>query len=341
MTFRFVLLFCLTLFPLIAEEKETEEPEILTVEQLFNVKTTAVKKEQVLVKKSFYGRAALDESRVVDIAPRFDGFVTVLYADKTYTPITKGQKLLDLYSPELLTAQIELINALNFKLGSKGKSLAKSAEEKLRQYDLDSGIIKRIKTQKKSLDTIPLYAPTSGVLLQKKINKGSAFKKGTNILQIADLSRLWIEADVYQDDREFIIPGQQVKVRVRGVAKPFSGAVESLYPMIDEKSQTFRARIVLQNPDTILYPGMFARVDVIKESREMLTLPKTAVIIKGDKRIVFVAGEWEGEYEPSLIEAKRLPDGKFEILSGLEEGATVVNNALFMMDSDAQINGLY
>lgn len=330
----------IAIFLLFVNLNAAEESEILDVYQLFNVKTTEVQEETITLEDQFYGRVVPDERTVVDVVLRFDGYVEALQADFTYKEVKKGEILFEYYSPEILAAQVELINALRYK-SQQSANLIESAREKLRLFDVDEATISKVEKSKKTQHRLPYRAPADGIIISKSINLGSSFKKGQTLFVIADLKKLWVETDIYQESRQNITLGMRAQIKFKGFEKLYSGKVEYLNPVFDEKKQTFSARIGFVNPALSIYPGMFGEVNLIQTQKSMLTLPKTAVITKGQKHIVFLAGEYEGEYEPQLIEARRLPGGKFEILSGLDAGQKVVNNSLFMLDSDAQMNGMY
>lgn len=328
-----ILLTCLVVFISMASEEK-----ILQVYQLFNVKTTTVQEETIEITHDLYGKAVVDERSVTLITPRFDGYIEKLHANTTYQTVAQGEKLFDYYSPEVLAAQVELVNALGFQNRTK---LQSSAEEKLRLYGIPEATIQEIKKKRASSPVLTYRSPVQGVIMEKSLFEGGAFKKGQTIYQIADLSRIWVEVEVYQELRETIQPGMPARIRFKGLEKGFTGKVIQDHPIINPQSQTYVARIDIRNPQLEIIPGMFANVSVINAQKTVRVLPKTAVIEKGDRHIVFIAGEFEGEYEPATIQAKRLPNGKYQILSGLETGTKVVDNALFMMDSDAQMNGMY
>lgn len=324
------LLICVTLW--------ASDQEILQVYQLFNVKTTTVQEESVELTQTLYGKAVVDERTVTAVSPRFDGYVEKLHADFTYQRITKGERLFDYYSPEVLAAQVELINALSYP--NRGK-LVDSAEEKLRLYNIPDATIKQIKKSRQKAANLAYHSPVNGIIMKKEILAGGAFKKGQTLYQITDLSHLWIEAEAYQEQKESLHPGMKARIHIKGIQEALTGTITQHNPQVDPATQTFTVRIDIANPNLNIYPGMFADVSVATRQQTSLTLPKTAVIEKGDRHIVFIAGEFEGEYEPTTIRAKRLSNGKYQIISGLESGTRVVDNALFLMDSDAQMNGMY
>lgn len=309
--------------------------QILEVSQLFNTKLTKVQKEQIGTLKSFYGHTALNETKIYDITTRFDGYITKLDANEKYKSIKKGETLFSIYSDEVSSISKEIQIAKRFN-----KSLVSSNIEKLKSLDINSSTIKKIKNSKNTIKEIPFYSPTNSIVLQKNINKGSFAKKGKLLLQLASLDELWFIASVYQKDLSFIKKGMKAKIYIDGVATPIDSMVDMIYPTVDLKTKSVDVRFVIPNENLKLYPNMFAKVSLKEVSKEMLTLPKSAVLSKGDKHYVFQKLS-ETEIEPIEVTAKRISSNKYEIKEGLEEGMQVINNALFLLDSDAITNGLY
>lgn len=309
--------------------------QILEISQLFNTKLVKVKKEQIGTLKSFYGHTALNEREIYDITTRFDGYITKLYANEQYKSIKKDEKLFLIYSDEISSISKEIQLAKRFN-----KSLVNSNIEKLKSLDINPSIIKKIKNSKNAIKEIPFYSPSNSIILQKNINQGSFAKKGKLLLQLASLDELWFIASVYQKDLSFIKKGMKAKIYIDGVSKAIDSKVDMVYPKVDLKTKSVDVRFIIANKDYKLLPNMFAKVSIKEITKEMLTLPKTAVLSKGDKHYVFQKLS-SSEIEPIEVVAKRISSEKYEIKDGLEEGMQVINNALFLLDSDAITNGLY
>jgi len=309
--------------------------QIIEVSQVFNKKLVKVQKEQIGTLKSFYGRTVLNETKVYDIVTRFDGYITKLYANEQYKTIKRGNPLFSIYSNEISAIQEELQIAKKFN-----KSLVNNNIEKLESLDINSSMIKKIKSSKNIIKDISFYSPMNSIVLQKNINKGSFVKKGKLLLQLVSLDELWFIASVYQKDLSFIKKDMKAKIYIDGVKNPIESKVDMIYPTVDMKTKTVDVRFIIANKDLKLFPNMFAKVKIKTVEKEMLTLPKTAVLTKGDKYFVF-QNLSKTEFEPIEIKAKRLDSNKYEILEGLEEKQTVIDNALFLLDSDAVTNGLY
>jgi Cu(I)/Ag(I) efflux system membrane fusion protein len=189
--------------------------------------------------------------------------------------------------------------------------------------------------------TTTLYAPVDGYIFKKSINKGSAFNPKEQLFQIVNLDEVWVEAIVMQEQREDIERVEAFEMTFKGISRSYTSKQALLYPRLDPKEATLTLRINVNNADGRLLPGMYANITSLLQFKQGLTLPNSAVIRKNGKHYVFVIGGFKGEYEPKEIKAELIDTDRYRIVEGLKEGDEVVNNALFMMDSDAQINGLY
>ena len=309
--------------------------EILDAKQLFNKKITKVKKEEILLSKSFYGITKIDESSTFDIVSRFDGYITNLNANKSYMTIKKGEPLYSIYSSDILSIQNEL--QISKELN---QNIYQSTLLKLDNLDIPKESQEKIKSGKLNNNGLVVTSPTNGILLQKNINNKSSVSKGTTLLQIASLDKIWFIASVYQEDLAFIKKDKQATIYIDGLNTSFNTKVDFIYPIFDDKSKTVDVRFILDNKELNLLPSMFGKVDIIDKQKQLLTLPKTAVLKKSDSFYVFkyVSND---EFKPVKIEAKRINSNKYEIISGLNENDEVIDNALFLLDSDALTNSLY
>ena len=311
------------------------QAQILDAKQVFNKKTTKVMKEEISINKSFYGITKIDESSLTDVVSRFDGYITKLNANKKYMTIKKGEPLYSIYSQEILSIQNELQVALNFN-----QNIYQSTLGRLDNLDISKSEQQKIKDGKISSNGLAVTSSMNAILMEKNINQSSAVTKGTTLLQLASLDKIWFVASVYQSDLEFVKKDGEALINIDGINQKIKSKVDFVYPIFDDKTKTVDVRFVLENEDLILVPSMFGKVDINVKKDLMLTLPKTAVLKKADKFYVFKPLE-NGEFEPIKIEAKRISSNKYEILSGLNENDEVINNALFLLDSDAVTNALY
>ena len=309
--------------------------KIIEVEQLFNKKTVLVKEEKIGITKSFYGKTKIDESKVVDIVTRFDGYITKLNANKSLMYVKKGEPLFSVYSDTILSIQKEINVARSIN-----KNLYRSSLEKLKVLDLDKEEINRIKKNKSSFNGIKVLSPINAIVLKKSINHNSAVKKGKLLLQLANIDKLWFIAQIYQKDLTFIKENMSAYIYIDGLTQAVKSKVDYIYPMVDTKTKTVDVRFIIDNKDLNIYPNMFASVKIKSVNKTMLTLPKTAVLTKGSNYYVFKPIS-DKEFEPVKVEAKRISSNKYEILDGLSADDEVINNALFLLDSDAVTNALY
>ena len=308
--------------------------EAVTVEQLFNVKTITVKKKMVENSKSYNGYVQIADDKMYTISLTQDGFIKNLTAPNIYDKVSKNKRLFDFYSPEVYKAQVELLSAHSFS-----SSLAENIETKLKLYDVSDRNIRTIKKQNRAFKYLPFYSPYTGIVVEKKITEGSAVKRGMSVYKIADLSSVWVVAKAYESDRAFIKKGDKVEITLNGAKERYHSKIDFIYPLIDPVNKTIDFRITLKNESGKIQPNSYATIKTIKHIAKKLVLPNTAVVTKGSKHLVFIPSEYEGEYKSKLIEAKRISVNQFEIISGLKEGDKVVNNSLFLLDSDVLING--
>ncbi len=308
--------------------------EATTVEQLFNVKTIQVKSKTVENSKTYNGYVEIADSKMYTVSLTQDGFVKGLSAANIYDKVVKGEKLFEIYSPEVYKTQIELLSAQRVS-----PSLAKQMEKKLELYDVSKKNIKMIKRANRASKYLPFYAPFSGTVIEKSITEGSAVKKGMEVYKLADLSTLWVVAKAYEADRAYIHKGSKVQITLNGDKKAYEAVVDFIYPLVDKVNKTIDFRITLKNREGKIQPNSYATIKSLSSSKRSLVLPTTAVVTKGSKHFVFVPSEYEGEYKSKSVEAKRISVNQFEIILGLKEGDKVVNNSLFLLDSDVVING--
>jgi len=318
--------------------KDSKPPR---VEQLFSVRTVSVTTEDTAKAEVNYGYIVAPDASKSDVHAWFSGYVLELYANNRYAKVKKGDALAKVYSAEVYKAKQDYLHSLHFNDSRASASMVESAKAKLRLLGVSKGEISRIKRQRKASEFTTIYAPTSGWIWTKNINKGSYFSPQKKLFQIVDLSKVWLEMKLFDAQVKRLDELSNFKVEPRGIDKVYQAKKSLLYPKINPKEATYTLRLLLDNPKDELKVGMYAKVFSSAKSQKRLTLPRTAVIRKGGHWYVFLATEFKGEYEPIEIKVKALNAKQYEITKGLVEGDKVVNNALFMMDSDAQINSIY
>ena len=292
----------------------------IDAKQLFNKRVITPKIKDISLKKSYYADISVDDSLIYDVSIRFSGYVERLYVSKLYKRVSKGEALFRIYSDEvaLLLSELKLLNS-------------QVTYRRLKSLDIDKREFKRD-------GAIDIYSKYSGFIVQKNIEKGSFVKSGKSLFKIANLSRLWVMARVYQEDISLLKVGDIAKVIVDGVGE-FKAKLDFIYPTVDVKSKTIKVRFTLKNRDLKLYPNMFAKVEIEYKKRRVLTLPKSAVLTKGKRDYVFI--DKGDSFEPKEVKAIRINSFEFEIKKGLSGKEKIIDKAMFLLDSDAITNGLY
>lgn len=315
--------------------------EVIGVEQLFNVKTTEAKYERVTSMQKNYGYIVADETHTHTIVTRFGGYVVELFADTRYKKVKKGEPLARVYSPEVLQAKEEYLNTYRYTQKRPSSAMLQSAMDKLLLLGISMNEIENIIETGKAEPYTVIYAPESGFIFEKNVEKGSAFNAKKKLFSLVNLDHVWVEARIYQNQIGSLESYSEYRVTTEAYQDSFSAKKAVLYPNLDPKDATATIRLEVDNAKNLLFPGMYVTVSAVTAEKTYLTLPRTAVIRKNGSWYVFKAGEFEGEYEPAAVGVTPISGDRYGITEGLEEGERVVNNALFMMDSDAQINGLY
>lgn len=294
------------------------------------------------------GSVTYDETRIADVNPKIEGWIERLYVDFTGAPVRRGQPLLALYSPKLVSAQEELILARRLvdestadpesRAGQRARQLLESARRRLAYWDIPAAQIRRIEETGQPTKTLTLTAPASGVVVEKSVFEGGRIVPGMNLYRIADLSTVWVEGEVFEKDLSLLREGQRARVTVQAYpGETFTGIVTYVYPTVSLEARTGRVRVELANPAGELKPGMYARVALdVPAGEPRLVVPREAVHATGERAWVFVRGPDEvliaREVETGLVADRRI-----EILSGLEEGETVVASANFLIDAESSM----
>ncbi len=309
----------------------------INIEQLFNVKTTKVIEKTVSEKRSYYGFLKLDEKKIYDIAPRFGGYIEKLYAKEIYQKVKKEENLAKVYSPEVYRAKEEYASSLIYK---RDKKMIEATFEKLKLLDIDKNEIETIKKTKKSSAYTFIKSPIDGFIIKKSVNNKSSFNKKEKIFQIADMSTLQFLAKIPQKEISFVKKAQYFNIYIDILNRYYYGKNLHIYPIISKNDSFITLKIDIKN-DGELIAGMYAKLEVGLKDKKFLLIPKSAVIRKDGKWYAFKVGEFEGEYEPVEIEVKPLNNKFYKLISGLQKGDEIADSAMFLLDSDAQINGLF
>lgn len=313
----------------------------------FGVTFGAVERRTLETTVRATGVVAVDESRVVQVAPRVGGFVERLYVGVTGRAVRRGEPLLELYSPELLAAQEELLVArgLDRTVGASGvpgvpeasTDLLGAARRRLRLLDVPQAQIDDVLRTGRARRTVTLSAPASGVVLARDVVRGQAVEAGRSLYTIADLSRVWVEAALREPDAAAVRVGSAADVALAGApGRTFEGRVAFVAPVLDSASRTVRARVEVANGDGALKPGMYATVRLTTPSRTVLTVPTTAVVRTGERAVVFV-DMGGGELMPHDVALGTVSGELTEVRSGLEAGQRVVTSAQYLLESESNV----
>ncbi|HXU94534.1 MAG TPA: efflux RND transporter periplasmic adaptor subunit [Gallionella sp.] len=285
------------------------------------------------------GRVEIDERRTYTIAPKFEGWVERLYVNTTGQLIGKGQPLFEVYSPELVSAQREHALAVQGVTAMKDadgeardgiRRLAESSAARLKNWDIADGRVNG--------NRVTFQAPVSGVVLEKGAVQGMRFMPGEVLYRIADLSSVWVVADVAEQDIGQVRAGGHVQVSVDAYTdREFEGKVDFVYPTLDSATRTVRVRIEIPNPQGLLKPAMFAQVRLPAGSASpVLTVPGSAVIDSGLRQIVLVQ-LGQGRFEPREVRLGSRGNDYVEVLAGITEGEQVVTAANFLIDAESNL----
>ena len=286
------------------------------------------------------GRVAFDETRVVKVQPRFEGFIEKLYANFTGKYVRKGQPLATIYSPELLATEEELLLAKRAEgtlVQSGLPDAAEAARARLRLFGISDAEIARIEASGKPVRALPLAAPISGFVTAKNVVEGARVGPADALFDIADLSVVWVLADVYEYELPRLRLGQKATLTLAyWPDKRWQGRVSYIFPTVDAKTRTIQVRIEVDNPRTELKPEMFADVQISAQPRQALVVPDDAVIDTGTRKVVFVS-LGEGRLAPREVQTGDTAHGLVEIRAGLKAGDEVATGANFLLDSESRL----
>ena len=280
------------------------------------------------------GRIEFDETAVSEVTTRVPGWIEKLYVDSTGKLVHKGEPLFEFYSPDLYLTQREYLLAL-----VQGDAAAAPVLNKLYHLGLSVGQIENLRKTRQVPHTLQIVSPRDGVVVEKNALQGTMTEPGKTLYRIGDIGKVWVLADIYEQDLPFLQVGQEAVVKLSYMPdRAFRGKVTYIYPTVEEKTRTARARMEFPNPGFFLKPGMFATVEIpALLVSEAVLVPDMAVLRSGEKNTVFVALEG-GKFEPREITlGARSGEGNYQVLSGLKPGETVVTSAQFLLDSESQL----
>ncbi len=285
------------------------------------------------------GRIEYDETRLAHVHPRAEGWMEQLSLRAEGEPVKRGQVLGRLYSPEILSAQVDFLIALDQQAGSVR---IEKARNRLRLLGVTEGTISTIQKNRKSLNTVPLVANASGVVTMLGAREGMYVTPSMEVVTIADLGKIWVLVDIYEHQIDWLAEGLTAEIKVPAYpGRNWEGKVEYIYPELDPESRTLKVRLAFDNPDGLLKANMFADVVIYGgPKRDTLSVPAEAVITTG-KRDTVVMALGEGRFQPVDVVTGMRTDDKVEILSGIKAGDEVVVSGQFLIDSESSLQASF
>ncbi|WP_455202064.1 efflux RND transporter periplasmic adaptor subunit [Kaarinaea lacus] len=305
-----------------------------TVINTLGVRTTKAKKRTLFRKIDSVGYVELDESKLRTINLRVEGWIEKLYVKTEGDRVEAGQVLFELYSPKLVNAQEEYVQALKHN----NLLLLSASKERLISLGVSLEQIEMLQTKEDVKQHVVYHAPQTGFVSKLKIREGQFVKPSQTVLEIVDLSTVWVIAEIFESQADWVKKGQRAKASMPYLpGKTWEGMVDYVYPSLDPKTRSLRVRLQFDNPEESLKPNMYADVQVFaKPKRKVLTIPREALIATGDQNRVIVA-LGEGKFIPMNVKVGMRTDRGVEILHGLSEGDEVVTSSQFLIDSESSL----
>ncbi|HEX4084866.1 MAG TPA: efflux RND transporter periplasmic adaptor subunit [Chthoniobacteraceae bacterium] len=315
-------------------------------QQQIGVTYTTVERRPLHSSIRAVGLVEYDTSRHWTFVARTDGYVSQLFVTSPGEIVDKGEALLSLYSPDLLTTERELVLLLRMRDQAKSPdvrdtplSLIEAAKERLIQWNVTPDQLVSLEKTRQPEDHLTLYSPYHGIVQGIPAQQGMSVKIGDQLLDVADLSQVWVWAELYEDEMAAFRQGQKVAVTVNSFpGRIFEGKVSVINPFVDESTRTTRVRIDIANPDFALRPGMYANVELGREMGQGLTIPVDAIMPTGNRNIVFV-DRGEGRLAPRAVRLGGKFGDYYQVLDGLTEGERVVSSANFLIDAESKVQG--
>jgi Cu(I)/Ag(I) efflux system membrane fusion protein/cobalt-zinc-cadmium efflux system membrane fusion protein len=342
------------LVPVYEEEGDEKEPastiriDPVTIQNM-GVRIRRVKRKPLVKYIRTFGNITYDERRIYAVNTKFNGWIEKLYVDFIGEKVKKGQPLFDIYSPELVTAQEEYLLSLQHNASLKespypriregAQRLLNASRTRLRYWDLTEKQIKKIENAGIVQKTLTIYSPANGVIIKKIAFQGHNVMAGEHLYEIADLSKVWVDVEVYEYELPWIKKGMSAEMALSYISgKIFTGKVLYVYPFLTAKTRTAKLRLEFPNPDYQLMPDMYANVTLKSSVSEgSLVIPQEAVIDSGVRKVVFVA-LGKGKFQPREVKlGLEGNDNEFQVLEGLHENEQIVISAQFMLDSESRL----
>jgi len=317
-------------------------------EQAIGVRTAIAEKKILSHIIRAMGRVDYDEESIARLHPKTEGWIENLMVDKTGQWAKKGTHLLTIYSPQLVSSQQEYILALNnlkalesspFEDIRQGaKDLVKTGRERLELLDVPEHQIQELEETRSIKKGLHIHTPVDGIIVKIGAREGQFVTPSTELYMIADLSRIWVYADIYEYELPWILAGDRAEIQLVGIpGEKFEGHVDYLYPYAESKTRTIKARLIFDNPGFLLKPNMFAEVTIYAGRKiDAVVIPDAAIVRSGTRAQVFVT-RGKGKFEPRLVKLGIATSGQVQVLEGLRAGEEVVISAQFLIDSESKL----
>lgn len=319
-----------------------------TIVQNIGVRTTKAYKGSLSRIIRAVGKINFNEEGMTRIHSKTEGWIEELFIDKTGEMVKNDTMLLSIYSPKLVSTQEEYLLALdNYKSLKKSnikdikegaKDLLKSTKDRLILLDVPNHQIRELEQTRKIKKNLHIHSPAAGTVIKIGSRKGQYVNPGTELYMIADLSKVWVDADIYEYEISWVKKGDKAEMTLKGIpGKTFVGEVDYIYPYAESKTRTIRVRLIFDNPDLLLRPEMFADVNINAQKQDdLIIIPSEAVVRSGTKDQVFIVRD-KGKFEPRVVTLGLESDGKVAVLSGVNEGEEVVTSSQFLIDSESKL----
>jgi Cu(I)/Ag(I) efflux system membrane fusion protein len=302
-------------------------------QQLIGVTFGTVENRPLATTLRAAGRVEVDERNLAEVTLKYEAFVQKLLVAETGKSVRRGQPLAVLYSPDLLSAEEELLAA---RRAGAAAPLANGLERRLAYWDLSPAQLQAIEKNGRADGRITIVAPSSGVVIEKNVVEGARVEAGTSLFRIGNLGRVWVQAAVAERDAGFVSVGQPARVRLPALPEPLDARVAFVAPMVNDKTRTLEARLEIKNPRLALKPGMFVDVTIDAPLGSRLAVPDSALLLSGEHRYVFV-DRGGGRLQPVEVEVGAQAGDFDEVRSGLSAGDRVATGATFLLSSEAKL----
>jgi len=314
-----------------------------------NVATVAAKRSTLNKEINAVGIVQFDQSRQGKVTAWIAGRIDKLHVGSVGALVSKDKPVAEVYSPDLMATQQEYLLAVKSRaqlknspiasISGNGEGLVESARQRLMLFGVKEHQIAALEKEGKPNIRLPIYTPLSGIVIEKMVQQGQYVNTGDVLFNIADLSRVWVEIEVYENEFPNIRIGQQVEIRSQSFPdKPFTGRISFIYPFLDPKTRTVKARVEMPNPGMKLKPDMFVNAIIRVPLVSAIVVPVSAVMDTGKRQVVWVEGS-PGMFEPREVQVGQQTDDKVQILSGLKAGDKVAVSGGYLIDSESQLKG--